>query len=43
MEMYSSPLYPRSAWLLGDGVQEERDGLVHLIHTDAAQDLLQKA
>lgn len=43
IQLYSSPLYPGSAWLLGDGVQEERYGLVYLIHAHTAQDFLQKA
>lgn len=39
---HSSPLYPRSARLLSNRIQEERDGLVYLIHADPAQHFLQE-
>lgn len=41
--MLRSPLDPRVARLLGDGIQEERDRLVYLVHADPAQHFLQEA
>jgi len=40
---HTSPLYPRRAGLLSNRIQEERDGLVYLVHADPAQHFLQEA
>lgn len=36
------PLYPGWSRLLGQRVQEEGDGFVHLVHADPPQHLLQE-
>lgn len=43
IKLRSLPLDAGGAWQLGDGIQEERDGLVDLVHPNTAQDFLQEA